>query len=118
MVKKIIPVVPLDGDPDLERALYRALRSNGSFFAMTEAEVARVEVEQAKEPPGAYESDPQASWERSSTRKGGALTGVKITDIRITEELARAARSGKPIPSEVEARMHRDRDAAEQRIKR
>lgn len=117
MVKKTIPVIPLDGDPDLERVLYHALRSKGSFFATTEAEVARVELEQAQEPPGTFESDPQASWERFQTREVGALSGVKIMDARITEDLARAARSGKSIPAEVEARMQRDRDAAERRTK-
>lgn len=118
MVKKIVPVIPLDGDPDLERALYLALRSKGSFFATTEAEVARVEEQQAREPAEVYPSNPNAAWERSQTRQGGALARVSFTDARITQELARAARSGKAIPAEVEARMLQDRIAAEQRRKK
>jgi hypothetical protein len=117
MVKKVVPIGSLLEEEILERAIYTALKRKGFLFAQTEAEVAEEEARQASESTYAVHS-PSAMYEIQVGQSEvpspiEALSRVSLVDDAITEGMARAARSGKEIPADIEERMHRDRAAAE-----
>jgi hypothetical protein len=117
MVKKVVPLVSVMDQEILERAIYRAFKKKGWLFAQTEEEVGEEEARQAIERTHEVHST-SARYEVSVGVDGvpepiDVLSTVSLIDDTITEGLARAARSGKEIPVEIEERMHRDRAASE-----
>jgi hypothetical protein len=103
---------------ELELQVYEAFLARGWIIPQTEADVSRAEAQMAMEDceelPTALR-DPYAVLRRSSEMKARVMSLHVAQDDNTPELLARAAREGKGIPKEIEARMKRDREAAEKK---
>ena len=102
--------------PDLQRNVHEALKSIGWTAPECEDDVRRAEAESAAGAaplPGSL-ADAAAVFEGKA---GGGLANVCPAafspDAQVEENLARAARGGGKIPPEIEERMRRDREDAE-----
>jgi hypothetical protein len=115
MTKRNVPQAkPPAEDLEFERSIFEACRATGKLFAQTEAEVAREEHRQrtltCDLPQRLRDAD--AVWERVHSAR--ALTHLApLINAEIGNNLARAARQGKPISREVLDQMHQDRQRAE-----
>jgi hypothetical protein len=95
-------------EEQVERTLYNALIEAGLLIPTTEEEVEIAERLPALELPASLR-DPHVILARKPRK-------APIIPITTAEQnLARAAREGKPVPPHVEARMRQDRKDAEQR---
>jgi hypothetical protein len=101
----------------LEARVHEALRAEGLRIPRTEEEVARAEAAWASEPaalPEALARPPAPPGPTAEPAGARAWRTPRLPDpARIFDEMARAAREGKPIPPEVEEVLRRDREAAE-----
>ena len=102
----------------LEQQVYEAFLARGWIIPQTEGDVSRAEAEMAadehKELPPEL-CDPYAVLRRAQG-VGGRVTALQPVDPETSELLARAARAGKDIPPEIDERMRRDREMAEQKL--
>jgi hypothetical protein len=101
----------------LERELLLAIRAEGWLAPETEQEVLEAEKKLATE---RIMMPTSLDHPRGLLYRGGGARPIhfpqpKIESAQETESLARAAREGGTISSEVEERMKKDRDAAERK---
>jgi hypothetical protein len=100
----------------LEARVHAALRDEGGVIPQTEEEVARAEADWAKEPvelpEGLLEPPDLEALSSDAPRRVLRPPGF-AGPARIFDDMARAAREGKPIPEEIEETLRRDREAAE-----
>ncbi len=110
---------PGRADPGLEREVHDALKRLGWVIPQSEDQVRAAEAEQAGRgaPLPASIADPAKVLGR---RPGGAELKLSVFQPGPAdqENLARAAREGGKIPPEIEERMRRDRQAAEEAFER
>lgn len=112
-----------DGPPpnevNLERQVYEAMRSLGWIIPTTEEDVTRAESMLSKETVELPEElkDPYQILESMDSDCPPSDPEPVPVDADVEQNLARAAREGGVIRPEIEQRMRRDRQAAEQRIK-
>lgn len=104
------------GGGRLEREIYRAMRAEGWLAPETTPEV--LSVEKSLEEKHLKVSDAsferlRARLKRSETAQLIELKAPEIAPSDFSDNLARAAREGGHVSSEVELRMKKDRDAAE-----
>jgi hypothetical protein len=106
----------LGSDEDFESLVHNVIRSCGSFRPETVDDVLRAEAEgvgQIEEVERRRARDPYDLLRR------GPKGSYKLRQLSDSTEncraMARAARGGKEIPAEVEARMRQDREEAERR---
>jgi poly-gamma-glutamate capsule biosynthesis protein CapA/YwtB (metallophosphatase superfamily) len=109
---------PKERKPDrctLEREVLRAMRAEEWLAPETEEEVLKAETKLV----GARVDLP-ASFERPRDllRSANKVRAIRLSrskggDVEVSENLARAAREGGALSSDVEERMKKDRDAAE-----
>ena len=111
------PHTPQNQDnPKLESDVYHAIKAVGWVVPENEHDVARAETALSATPADLPEAlqHPREVFNRQADHDVTIvkpLTGSPTPDVETN--LARAARQGGPIPSEIEQRMHRDRQAAE-----
>ncbi|MGI8835654.1 MAG: hypothetical protein ACR2H4_03335 [Pyrinomonadaceae bacterium] len=103
---------------ELEQQVYEAFLARGWIIPQTEGDVSRAEAITAaqdhEEPPPEL-CDPYEVLTRSQGT-GGRVTVLQPNNDETSEYLARAARAGKEIPSDVEKRMRNDREIAERKL--
>ena len=105
------------GLDELELQVYEAFLARGWLIPQTEADVSRAEAQMAgkcEELPAALR-DPYALWRRSLETKAKVEPLQPTQDDETPELLARAARAGRDIPTDIEERMRQDREAAEKK---
>jgi hypothetical protein len=109
----------LPNKQNLERHVYEAMRSLGWIIPTTEEDVARAEAMLSKEVAALPEElmDPYHILESMDSDCPASDPQPLPVDAEVEENLARAAREGGVIRPEIEQRMRRDRQTAEQRIK-
>jgi len=103
---------------ELELHVYEAFLARGWIIPQTQADVSRAEAQMAGKkceelPPSLR--DPDAVLRRSLEMKAKVVSLQPAEDDETPELLARAARAGKDIPTDIEERMRQDRDAAEKK---
>ena len=115
-VKRKVEDIGDDADRALECDVHEALKAMGWLMPESEAEVqpAEAEVPERAAPLPAALLDPDKVF----TGRSGAAAPLQALplDTVADEHLARAARAGGPIPPEIEERMRRDRQAAEDEL--
>jgi len=102
-------------DAQVERWLYHALRLGGELLPASIEDVSKLEAEIEANPVALPESlrDASAVYEQIHTRTRPPSTIPLPVQNNVAEGLARAAREGGEISSEVQAKMREDREAAE-----
>jgi len=111
-------IEPSEEFEELELQVCEAFLARGWIIPQTEADVSRAEAEMAAEVCEELPSklrDPCAVLRRSLERRAKVLSLQPAEDDETTEHMARAARSGKAIPPEIEERMRQDRETAERK---
>ncbi|KPK85459.1 MAG: hypothetical protein AMJ81_03545 [Phycisphaerae bacterium SM23_33] len=100
--------------------MHQALKSMGWAVPEAEDEVRRAEAELAQSPAALPESlaDAAAVFEARAGGPDEARVVSFPAEAASEDHLARAAREGGPIPSEIEERMRRDREAAERELEK
>jgi len=103
-------------DHATEGELHDAARALGWVVPQDEADAHLAETRQEFLPGNLPDSlrDPLAALARARAAASPEPSALE-TDVVAEANLARAARDGAPIPPEIEARMHADRDEAEAR---
>jgi hypothetical protein len=109
---------PPPSKANLERHVYEAMRSLGWIIPTTEEDVARAESMLSREAVELPEElkNPYHILESMDTDCPASDPEPVPVDAEVEENLARAAREGGVIRPEIEQRMRRDRQAAEQKI--
>lgn len=100
----------------LEARVHAALRDEGGLIPQTEEDVARAEAELAKAPvdlPEDLREPPDIGAVSSDAPQRVLRPPGFAGPTRIFDDMARAAREGKPIPEDIEEILRRDREAAE-----
>ncbi len=103
----------------LEHEVQQAAAALGWTVPQTEDEVRQAESELTKHPTDLPEAmrDLGSALERAEQRQSSVPHPLPLPgDPTIEQNLARAAREGGPIPPEIEARLRRDREAAEREL--
>jgi redox-regulated HSP33 family molecular chaperone len=103
---------------NLEQLVHEALLRNGWVIPQTVEEVIRVQdefPEKSEQLPNALK-DPYTVLKRS-TERAKSVSALSLPDQESQDVMARAARLGGEISSEIEERMKRDRQAAEEEDK-
>jgi hypothetical protein len=109
----------LDSDEEFERLIHDVVRKCGSFRPETVDDVLKAEAEEAErgeEPRRRPARNPYDLLRRGP--KGSYNLRPLSGDADVEQgmaAMARAARTGKEIPAEVEERMRQDREEAERR---
>ena len=101
-----------------EKELQSAMRYEGWLAPETVLEVLEAEKRistQHIDRPDSFK-DPRKLLEQKTTKQL-TIRSSPIANIEVVDNLARAARQGRKISEEVEERMKRDRDSAENQIK-
>lgn len=108
---------PNQGDEQLEREVFEALRQEGWILPETEQEVrlAEEDLERAPVVLPPELSDPSDVLKRVGQPVRFKSLAPGAGDQRIESDLARAARESGTIPPDVEERMRRDRQEAERK---
>lgn len=113
----------LGSDEDFEKLVHNVVRSCGSFRPETVDDVLRAEAEgldRSEEPRRRRARDPYDLLRRGP--KGSYDLRPLSSDAGDVEQevaaMARAARTGREIPADVEERMRQDREDAERRHRR
>ena len=114
MEKRRTPQTPANSaEQQSEELLYEALLLSGAIIPTTPDEVALVESRALDQGPLPVRfQDPQLFLEAKRIRKDRGAARVRF-DNNSVNELARAAREGGTIPSEIEARMKEAREKAD-----
>ena len=120
MVKKIRKNENISAElEELELQVYEAFLARGWIIPQTEADVSRAEAEMVgktcEELPPTLR-DPYSVLRQSSEMKAKIVSLQPGESDQTPELLARAARAGKKIPTDIEERMRQDREAAEKKI--
>ena len=118
MAKKRKRSTPNDeGHETFQADIYQAAKSLRWVVPECEDDVRRAEADLSAGAPPLPESltDPATVLEgRTAGDRDGARPSLSPPDAQAEQNLARAARKGAKIPPEIEERMCRDRDAAEE----
>lgn len=100
--------------PGLEQLVNRAMREEGWLAPETEAEVMQAEITLEGSAPPTWLDRPREFLHRLVSVRTNQFGSTKESS-DVMENLARAAREGGKISSEIEERMKKDRDAAQSR---
>lgn len=102
-------------DSIFERHVYEAMKQKGWIIPLTEDDVRRTETQLESKDRGLPDrlADPYALLSRAREANTQVIALEAVQQAEIEENLARAARDGRSIPSEIEQKMEFDRRAAE-----
>ena len=103
-------------DPEIGQKLYRAVSSLGWRLPESDEEIAEAEQWVEEHPLDLPDeiTDPEQALGSSRRFMKRPLRTLPNEDV-VADNLARAAREGKEIPPEIEARMKKDREDAERK---